>query len=129
MNKEDLIRVIKDWVKIDNELRTLRREVRKRNYEKKDITENLMTIMKGNEIDCFDIKDGSISYSKKDVKKPINLKFLHRLLSEYFKEEDEKATELENFILSNREVTTKETIVRKVNKDCLPEVFSLVSDV
>ena len=125
MNKEDLIRVIKDWVKIDNELRTLRREIRKRNYEKKDITENLMTIMKGNEIDCFDIKDGSISYSKKNVKKPINLKFLHRILSEYFKEEDEKAVELENFILSNREVVTKETIVRKVNKDCLPEVFSL----
>lgn len=122
MNKEDLIQTIKQWVKNDNEIRTLRREIKKRNYEKKELTDNLMKIMRNNEIDCFDIKDGSISYNKKNIKKPINLKFLHNILGQYFKEDD-KALELEQFILSNREITTKETIVRKINKDFIDQSF------
>ena len=32
------------------------------------------SIMKSNEIDCFDLKDGQICYNKKTVKKPIQKK-------------------------------------------------------
>ena len=69
--KEQLIKSIKEWVKIDNEIRALQKEVKKRNDEKKNISKNLIDVMKNNEIDCFDLKDGQIMYSKKNVKKPI----------------------------------------------------------
>ena len=118
MEKEELIRIIKLWVKTDNEIRTLKTEVKKRVNEKKEITDRLMGIMRTNEIECFDIKNGSILYDKKQVKKAISSKYLHRVLGEFYKEDLERASEVENFIMSNRDVVVKESITRKLNRGC-----------
>jgi len=115
-NKEQLIKYIKDWVKTDNEIRTLQNEVNIRKAEKKVLSASLMKIMKENEIDCFDMNDGQITYSKKNIKKPISKKLLLNLLSKYYKGDVTKANELNNYILENREETIKETICRKTDK-------------
>ena len=72
--KDQLIKTIKEWVKTDNEIRTFQKEVRKKQEEKKKISKNLMDIMVRNEIDCFDIKDGQILYSKKILKNQLQKK-------------------------------------------------------
>ena len=36
MEKEKLVQIIKDWVKLDNEMRTLQRELNIRKLEKKE---------------------------------------------------------------------------------------------
>jgi hypothetical protein len=113
-NKEQLIKCIKDWVKNDNEIRALQKEVNVRKNEKKRLSESLMRIMKEKEIDCFDMSDGQISYTKKNIKKPISKKLLLNLLSNYYNGDSIKANELNNYILENREETIKETICRKV---------------
>jgi len=111
--KEQLIKTIKEWVKIDNEIRNLQDEVKIRKNNKKHISESLITIMKQNEIDCFDIKDGQICYTKKQVKKPITKGLLINILSKYFRGDVLKANEVNNFIMENREETTKESITLK----------------
>lgn len=115
--KEQLIITIKEWVKIDNDIRKLQSEIAKRKSEKKGISNNLMNIMKQNEIDCFDINDGQIYYSKKNIKKPITKKVLMNTLSKFYKGDINKATELNNFIIENREEIVKETIERKIKKN------------
>jgi hypothetical protein len=70
--------------------------------------------MKNNEIDCFDINDGQICYTRKNVKKPLTKKMLMDTLSKYFKGDILKASELNDYIIENREETVKETIVRKI---------------
>ena len=115
--KEQLIKTVKDWVKLDNELKQLQKEIAQRKTEKKKVSESLMQVMKKNEIDCFDIKDGQICYNKKNIKKPITKKSLIDILSKYYKGDILKANEVNEFILENREETTKETIVRKLNKE------------
>jgi len=115
--KEQLIEVVKQWVKLDNEIAALKKEENIRKNEKKDVSVKLMEIMKNNEIDCFDIKDGQICYSKKSIKKPITKKVLIDILSKYYNGDLLKASEVNEFILENREETTKETIVRKMAKD------------
>ena len=112
--KEELIQTIKSWVKIDNEVRALQKEVKKRNADKKMLSEGLITVMKKNEIDCFDIKDGHIMYSKKSVKKPMTKKVLIDVLTKYYKGDFMKANELNEYILDNREEVIKENIVRKI---------------
>lgn len=112
--KEELIHTIKQWVKIDNEVRTLQKEVVKRKNEKKRLSEGLIHVMKKNEIDCFDIKDGQILYNKKTVKKPMTKKVLFDVLTKFYNGDFMKATELNGFIMSNREETLKESIVRKI---------------
>ena len=112
--KEELIKAIREWVRIDNEIRTLQKEQAMRKTEKKKISNDLINVMKQNEIDCFDINDGQLIYSKKNVKKPITKKNLIGILSQFFKDDIEKATILNEFILDNREEAVKETIVRKI---------------
>jgi len=114
--KDQLIKSIKEWVKIDNEIRALQKEVRKKQADKKNISKDLMEVMCKNEIDCFDIKDGQIMYSKKSVKKPITAKNLLGILANYCKGDIEKATEMNQYILDSREETVKEVIVRKIKK-------------
>jgi len=115
-NKEQLIKSIKEWVKIDNEIRVLQQQQAKRKKEKKLISDSLIEVMKKNEIECFDINDGQIIYNKKNVKKPITKKMLLNVLSTFFQNDTEKAIELNNYILENREDVVKENIIRKVNK-------------
>ena len=113
-NKEQLIQVIKEWVKNDNELRILQHEIRSRNQEKKKITAKLMNIMRNHEIDCFDINDGKILYKKKNIKQSISKSYLLNILSNYYQGDTNKVNELNTFILAQRKITVKESIVRKI---------------
>ena len=113
--KEVLVKNIRQWVKLDNEIRALKKEENIRKNEKKEINSNLIEIMKYNEIDCIDIKDGQLCYIKKNVKKPITKKVLLNILSKYFEGDIEKAEEANDFILNNREEVIKESITRKLN--------------
>lgn len=114
--KEQLMEGIKEWVQTDNELIKLKNRVKEMNQKKKELTESLVGVMKQNEIDCFDIKGGSISYKKNIVKKPITGKTLMASLAQYYKNEPAIAEELGKYVLNNREEQVKETIKRKIDK-------------
>ena len=114
--KEQLMKGIKEWVQIDNELLKMKSKVREMNSKKKELTESLVGVMKQNEIDCFDINGGSISYKKNVVKKPITGKTLMATLSEYYKSDPTVAEELTKYVMNNREEQVKETIKRKIDK-------------
>jgi hypothetical protein len=114
--KEQLVNNIKEWIKIDTEISQLKAEIRDRNNKKKLITADLVTVMKSNEIDCFDINGGSLVYKKSVVKKPLNGKSLMNILQNYYKNQPLMAEELTKHILDNREEKIKETIKRKIDK-------------
>ena len=110
-NKELLVANIKDWLKMDAEIGKPKKEIAAKNKLKKKLTDGLMTTMKTNNIDCFDIKDGaSLVYKRSKVKKPINAKSLLEALSTYYKDDVETATELTKFVLDRREEEIKETL-------------------
>ena len=115
--KEQLVQSIREWVKLDNEMRALKLEMTSRKKIKDSISANLVTVMKENEIDGFDINDGRIEYTKRNTKKPINKKMLLNILSQYYEGDDVKANTVNNFILQNREEVSKEVIIRKVDKN------------
>jgi hypothetical protein len=115
--KDGLIKTIKEWVKIDNDIRTLQKEQARRKKEKVALSINLIEVMKKNEIDCFDINDGQICYSKKNIKKPITKKILMDILTKYYDNDIQKANDLNNFIIDNREEVIKETIERKIKNN------------
>lgn len=114
-NKQQLVNNIREWVKLDNEIRSLRKEQEQRKKKQKSLNETLIEIMKNSEIDCIDIKDGQICYNRKNVKKPITKKYLLDILAKYFEGDIEKAENANEFILNNREEVIKESIVRKLN--------------
>ena len=115
--KEQLVNIIRDWVKIDNDIRKLQKETNIRKKEKTKMSTELMAIMKQHEIECFDLKDGQLIYTKKNVKKHIKKKILLNILSKYYNGDYMKATEVNDFILNNREEVVHEMLVHKIDKD------------
>lgn len=114
--KEQLVNNIKEWIKMDNEINQLKAEIKERNNKKKDLTQNLVNVMKNNQIDCFDINGGALVYKKTTVKKAINGKTLMAALQNYYKNDPKIAEDLTKHILESREEQVKEVIKRKVDK-------------
>jgi len=114
--KEQLINNIKEWIKIDNEIVKLKAEIKEKNSKKNSLTENLVTVMKTNNNDCFDITGGALVYKKNKVKKPISGKTLLAALQNYYKDNANLAEEITKHVMDNREEQIKETIKRKIDK-------------
>jgi hypothetical protein len=114
--KEQLVTNIKDWIKIDSEINELKSQIKDKNNKKKTLTENLVTVMKTNKIDCFDINGGALVYKTSKVKKPINGKSLLAALKNYYKTDPQVAEDLAKHVLDSREEQIKETIKRKIDK-------------
>jgi len=114
--KEQLVNNIKEWIKIDTEITELKSKIKDKTNKKKSLTENLVTVMKTNKIDCFDINGGALVYKTNKVKKPINGKTLLATLQNYYKTDAKIAEELTKHILESREEQIKETIKRKIDK-------------
>ena len=86
--KEELVNNIKEWMQIEDEMKVLQKELKERRDKKKLLTATLVDIMKTNEIDCFDMTEGKISYTKSKVKQPLSKKYLMDCLGKF----QEKAT-------------------------------------
>jgi len=114
--KEELIQNIKEWIKIDNDINKLNKELKELKLKQKLFTKNLVNVMKVNQLECFDINGGRIMYKKNKLKKPINTKMLLQTLKNYYKDNQTIANEVTEYILSNREEVIKETIKRKIDK-------------
>jgi len=114
--KDELISNIKEWIKIDNEITKLKADVKNKTNKQKELTDTLVTIMKGNSIDCFDINGGALVYKKRKTKKSISGKFLLTQLEEYYKDQPEIAKEITKKILDNRVEVFKDEITRKIDK-------------
>ena len=114
--KEQLVNNIKEWIKIDAEISELKAQIKERNKNKKTLTENLVTVMKTNKIDCFDINGGALVYKTSKVKKPINGKTLLIALQNYYKSDPKAAEDIAKHVMDSREEQIKETIKRKIDK-------------
>ncbi len=115
--KEELLQSVKEWIKIDNEIKLLNQEVKKRRQQKNLLSEGLVDIMKNNEIDCFDLSEGKIMYTSNRVKAPLSKKYLLESLGKYFDEiPNIDSNDVAEFVLENRAVKVKEGIRHKPQK-------------
>lgn len=110
---DQLKQTVREWVKYDNEIRALNKEIASRRHEKKQISKQLIDVMRENKLDIFDIKDGQIMYVKKNKKKPVTQKQLLTLFTSYYND-TKKAEEMHNYVMENREEVMEETIQRKI---------------
>lgn len=113
--KDQLVHHIKEWIGVDEEIKSLQKEIKTRKEKQKELTKDLMEVMKTNEIECFDLNDGKLVYTKSKTKQTINKKYLMSTLVKCLEDpkDVEKVTE---FILENREEKVRESIRRKIDK-------------
>lgn len=116
-SQAEMVKIIKEWITIDNDIRNINKEIRIRKEKLKKISQSLMKTMKENEIDEFDIKGGKLIFSQTTMKKPITKKNLVTILSKYYEGDISQALEMNKFIMDNREDVVKETIKRTIDKE------------
>ena len=112
-----LLENVKSWLTIDNEIRALQKEIKERRKMKKQLTTELMTTMKSNDIDALNVPDGELIYNKTKTKAPLSKKHLLSSLSQYFKGDKRMIDELSKFIMETRDEKEKESIRRKIKKN------------
>jgi hypothetical protein len=118
ISKTDLINLIRNWTQLDDELKIIQKNLKEKKNKKKQITEQLVAIMRNNEIDCFDINNGKLIYTQNKLKTSINKPYLLDIISKYFN--DDSSIEIEkvtDYILNNRNIKIKEGIRCKFNKN------------
>jgi len=115
--KEELIFNIREWIKIETEIKTISKSLKEKREKMKDLTNNLVNTMKANSIECFDINGGALVYKQKKSKKPISGKFLLTQLEEYFKDNQDLAKEIHKKVWDNRVIVCKEEIKREKDKN------------
>lgn len=116
VTKEQLKDHLRQWVRVENEISTLSAEIKKRKLIHQQLSASLLRVMKENEIDCFDIANGRIVYSKTKSRAPLNNGQLKSALKTYYKDDTEKANSLAEFLLASRVEKTRETIKMKIPK-------------
>ena len=113
MEQDELINNIKQWLKLDNEIKELNKLIKEKRFERKQFSDNLVKTMKNKGIDCFDITGCQLQFTQNKIKKPISKKHLILSLHEFFKDKQFETNNLCNYILNSREEITKEYIKRK----------------
>jgi hypothetical protein len=116
ITKEQLKDYLRQWVRVENEISTLSAEIKKRKLIHQQLSKSLLDVMRKNEIDCFDIANGRIVYSKTKVRAPLNNGQLKTALTNYYKDDVDKANSLTEFLLASRVEKTRESIKMKIPK-------------
>lgn len=113
--KEDLENHVRQWIQLDNEIRKLQALARERRDHKKQITQDLVDVMKENDID-FNLSDGKLVYKESKRKTPLNEKHINTCLMEMFGNNPQKVQDIMDFIASKRETKMVDTVQRRINK-------------
>ena len=115
--KEILIATIKEWIEINNELIKVQKIIKEYRSKKRQLTDALISIMKNNEIDCFDINNGKLLCKTTKTKAPLNRQNLLKALEDYFSNvPNVDSTEVGNYILETRPTKETSSLVIKQNK-------------
>lgn len=117
ITKEQLKDYLRQWVRVENEIGTLSAEIKKRKLIHQQLSASLLSVMRQNEIDCFDLANGRIVYSKTKIKAPLNNGQIKSALTTYYKDDADKAASLTEFLLSSRVEKTRESIKMKIPKN------------
>jgi len=115
MDQSILIQKIKKWLEYESKIINLQKELKELKKNRSGLSNELKIIMKNKELDCIDVNDGKILYTTTQVKKGLNKKYLSTVLTKYF-EDSNRADEICQFILENRESQVKENIKLKKDK-------------
>jgi len=112
MDKAALVATIKDWLKADEGIAQLRKEIKVKTALRKEHNLKLIELMRSQNLDEIDLSDGKIIRQTKKVKAPINKKHLLTCLSTYYKS-DQQAKDVSDYILNNRAEKTNDVIIKR----------------
>lgn len=111
-DRQLLVTSIKEWVKVEEEIGQLRKELKSKVAKKKEFTAELLRIMKDRKLDVIDLQDNRLMRQTRTTKTAITKKSLNECLARFYKNED-KGKEMAAYILEARTCKTNEILYMK----------------
>ena len=107
---------IKDWVALDNNIKTLSDEIKILRDKKKKLNNSILEYINTNNLTnaTININDGCLKFSHTKITKAITLKYLEESLNELITDKNQISTILE-YIKRNREINEIQEIKRTFN--------------
>ena len=104
---------IKKWVLLDNNIKALNEQIKKIKEEKYIYNEVILEYISRKELDNVTIKisDGKLKFVDTNYSQPLTYKYIQECLNKYYRDEN-KVTEIINFIKSERNIKTVREIKR-----------------
>ena len=104
---------VKDWVTLDNNIKTLLDEIKDLREKKKQVNNNILEYVNTNNLNnaTININGGNLKFVNTKTTKAITLKYLEECLGELFKDKS-KIDEILLYIKSNREISESQEIKR-----------------
>jgi hypothetical protein len=105
---------IKEWVKLDNDIKQLNEKIKLLKTEKKNYDNNILQFVSSNNLDNATVKisNGKLKFVDVNYSQPLTYKFLFDCLNKFFNNNNDKVTEIIKFIKSEREIKTIREIKR-----------------
>tara|TARA_B110000008_G_C16971302_1_gene564007 strand:+ start:3376 stop:3759 length:384 start_codon:yes stop_codon:yes gene_type:complete len=104
---------VKQWLKLDDEIVTLRNEIKKRRNLKKSMTNQLIQTMKNNDIDVMNAGTSKLVRTRHKVRAPLSKKHLIASLLDFYKNDEEMVKNISDHIMETRETKIVENIKKK----------------
>jgi len=106
---------VKDWVTLDDDIKTLQEAIKKRKKRINELTPLILDFMKRFNINDLNTQNGQLRYTTSLLAKPVNKNFLLSKLGEFFKD-NEKSQVLTTYIYDNRIKEEKVKLKRVIEK-------------
>lgn len=108
---EDKNTLLRNWIICHQKIEKIKEELKPIKQQQKDISVKLKPLMKGTS--AINTNVGEISLKTKTVKKPYSEKEITRLIYEYYRNNENEAKRLCEFIIHNRIEEDKDHIIFK----------------
>ena len=103
-----VVDTVKEWIKIDNELKLLQTEIKTRKERKKQLSDSLVSILRDSDIDGWNTKEGKLEYVKTKTKTSLNKQHIKAALAKFIKDSDQ-VDAMTQFICESRGIKEKES--------------------
>tara|TARA_E500000331_G_scaffold252188_1_gene242479 strand:+ start:32 stop:412 length:381 start_codon:yes stop_codon:yes gene_type:complete len=113
--KQDLIQTVKKWVHLDNQIKQVNTLLKNLRKQKKEHNETMITMMKANQIDNLELKDGQIQYKKYTKRESLTQKKLLEILSKHPQLQSEQVQMLNDYVYESRKLIETDVVVRKTH--------------
>lgn len=109
-------RKVREWLSLDDDIRTLRKAIKERNEKKKNLTPDIIAFMNSNKISDLNTQDGKLKFKCAMYKKPLNQKTIQNKLCDYFRD-IKKGHEAALYLFENREREERFRLSRSITKN------------
>ena len=119
-NKEDLIteefvEIVKNWVKIDDEIREKNNQIKELKDEKKEYETFILEFMQNNHENVINISDGKLRVNKSTTKAALKQESKQSSLFDLTRDPN-KALQMTKYILDNRPLAERVNLKRTKNR-------------